>query len=198
MMKKCDWCGRITVNTKEVESLGEIYNVCSKCFLENQENICINCGEPIGYEAGIKGMCSNCFDAQYEEKQRKKEEMVAGVDLETYEIYASCVEFTEEDYEKWVTFGQTKLSPEVMKKFRLIWLKHKLKNSPTWSEDLVKEKFDDIERVINGNLSKLTTGGLILVNIDGKAKGNRITEFVANSGTVYLVKKVRNLREGSK
>ena len=188
-MKKCDWCGRLVTNPKQVESLGEMYRVCDTCFDANANDTCIKCGKALGWESGRKGLCADCFEEQYEESQRKNEEMLAGIDIETYSIYTSEIEFTEEDYERWVTCGQGNFTPDNMKKYRLIWLKSKLSGSPTWTSELVEEKFDDIEKLLNGNLSKLTSGGFILINRDSKAKGPRITEFINKSGTVYLIKK---------
>lgn len=188
-MKKCDWCGRVSQTLYPVMSLGTDYNICDKCKKANDEEICIECGEPIIGQGSIKGKCYGCSQAEYEEKQRKAEEIANGVDGELLSFYTSDVEFTEADYERWVTFGQGNFSPAYMRKCRQNWIREKLVTNGGWSPVLVETNMDAIETLMERHMSKVIEKKYAIVYYDSKNRKQKIRQFVDHIGHIFIIEK---------
>lgn len=191
-MKKCEWCGRVSANLHCVLSLGTQYNICDKCNEANNEEICITCGEPIIGQGSIKGKCYGCSQAEYEEKQRKAEEVANGVDSELMDFYSNGVEFTEEDYEKWVTFGQGNFSPEYRKRCRQNWIREKLVEQGGWSPVLVEKNLDAIESLMEKHMSKVIDRKYMIVYYDSKVRKQKIRQFIDHIGNIFIVEKKKS------
>ncbi len=188
-MNKCDWCGKETEKTYKVSSLGNDYQVCSNCKQANDNEVCIKCGEPITGHGSINGLCYGCSQAKYEEEQRREEEVASGVALELLEAYSNGVEFTEEDYNQWVTFGQGNFTPQYLKQCRQNWLRRKLVDQGGWSKELVESNLDQIEALMEKHISKVLDGRYMLVYYDSKNKKQRIRQFIDHTGNIFIVEK---------
>lgn len=188
-MAKCEWCGADTNKTYKVLSLGNAYNVCSKCKTAHDDETCIKCNGPIIGQGSLMGMCYSCAQEIYHEKQLKNEEAANGVALELLEAFDNGVEFTEKDYEEWVTFGQGDVTPAYVKRCRQNWLRMKLVTQGGWSAELVEKHLDDIENLMEKYLSKIMDSKYILVYYDGTNRKQRIREFIDKVGNIYLVEK---------
>ena len=186
-MARCDWCKKSAENMHTVVSLGTTYKVCDKCKSAHDNEVCIECGQPIMGQMSIKGKCQACAQEEYEEKQRKAEEMANGINSEEYMyIYTSGVEFTEEDYERWVTFGQGNFTPEKSRMHKRNWLRKRLVEQGGWSKELVEENLDNIEKLMDKHISKVIDRKYVMVYYDGK-QGTRITQFVDRIGNIFLI-----------
>lgn len=116
-MGKCEWCGKKADVLTKVSSLGTAYKICNLCQAAHESDICISCGETIIGDGSIKGRCYACSQADYEERQREAEKIANEV-ADYSDIYSTGIEMTEEDYERWVTFGQGNFTPEYKKRCR--------------------------------------------------------------------------------
>lgn len=187
-MSKCEWCGKETDKTMTVTSLGNSYNVCKTCYEANENETCIKCGNPIiGHS--ICGLCYGCSQAAYEDKRRHEEELASGVAYELLESYSNGVEFTEDDYNAWVTFGQGNFTPQYLKQCRQNWLRRKLVDQGGWSADLVESNLDAIEALMEKHISKVMNGTYMLVYYDPKKTKQRIRQFIDHTGKIFLVEK---------
>ena len=189
-MKKCEWCGKPSVKLNQAMSLGTMYSVCDKCFKAHTDEVCIICGDPV-VGTSVKGKCLSCSQEEYEEKQRKAEEMAIGVDSSLLEIYATGVEFTEADYERWVTFGQGNFTPEYARQCKRNWLRNKLVNQGGWDPAIVDSKMDAIESLMDKYTSSIFDGKYVLVYYDGKNTKNRIRQFISKVDNIFLIERPR-------
>lgn len=187
-MKKCEWCGRNSENTHNVMSLGTEYKVCDKCIEASKNEVCIKCGETLT-GGSIKGKCYGCSQEEYEATQRKAEEMANGVDIDLVDFYSNGVEFTEEDYERWVTFGQGNFSPDYMKKCRQNWIKEKLIGQGGWTRELIENNITELESLMEKHMSKIVEKKYSMVYYDGKTKGQKIRQFVDRKGNIFIVER---------
>lgn len=188
-MARCDWCDRETDKLYPVTSLGTDYNICESCKKAHDNEVCIKCGETIIGQGSIKGKCYSCFQSEYEEKQRREEELASGVSSELLEYYSSGVEFTEEDYEQWVTFGQGNFTPEYLKRCRQNWLRIKLVEQGGWSPALVEQHLDEIESLMEKHISKVMNRKYLIVYYDGKTSRQKIRQFIDHIGNIFLIEK---------
>lgn len=190
-MSTCQWCGKEINKTFKVSSLGNQYEVCSKCYQANQDEICIRCGEPITGHGSINGLCYGCSQKDYEEKQRREEELSSGVALELLEAYSTGIELTEDDYNWWVTFGQGNFTPQYLKQCRQNWLRKRLTGDGGWSKELVENNLDAIESLMEKHISKVLDGKYMLIYYDSKNSSGkkRIRQFIDKSGNIFLVEK---------
>lgn len=188
-MTNCDWCGAQTSKAHKVMSLGNSYNVCDKCFEAHENEVCIKCGGPIIGQGSLMGLCHGCAQEIYHKQQLKNEEAANGVALELLEAFDNGVEFTEKDYEEWVTFGQGDVTPAYVKRCRQNWLRMKLVTQGGWSAELVESNLEQIEGLMEKYLSKIMDSKYILVYYDGTNRKQRIREFIDKTGNIYLVEK---------
>lgn len=188
-MEYCDWCQVQTDKLHKVESLGNTYHVCNRCYAASINEVCILCGEPVVGQMCIKGMCYACSQLEYAERQRKEEELANGVAQELLEAYSNGVEFTEEDFQHWMTFGQGNFTPEKLKQSRLNWLRKKLIEQGGWSTELVEDNLDIIETLMTKYLSKVMDRKYLLVYYDSKNTKQRIRQFVDHIGNIFLIEK---------
>lgn len=186
-MGKCAWCGKMATELEKVMSLGNSYNICAKCkeAFDNEE--CIKCGEQVTGSNSIKGMCYGCSQDEYDEQQRKIEEMANGVASEQIDTYLTEFEFTEADYERWVTFGQGNFSPAYRKKCRHNWIRAKLVGEYGWSAEIVEGSINEIESLLERYMSKVIDKRYKIVYYDPSNKGQRIRQFVDRIGNIFIV-----------
>lgn len=190
-MAICEWCGKNSASTHPVMSLGNRYSICDDCYKAHKDEMCIKCGSPIYGQGSIKGKCQACVQEEYEEEQRKEEEEANGVAAELLEIYSSGVEFTEEDFEQWLTFGQGNFTPERSRACRQDWLRKRLTEQGDWSLELVNANMADIEKLMERHISNVIDRKYIMVYYDG-SKRVKIVQFVDRVGNIYLIDRTEN------
>lgn len=144
--------------------MGNTYQICKACEKIYKEGICRVCGQPLGFNA-IEGKCLLCTQTDYAEDRRKQEEVNNGVDLESHMIYSSSSEFTDEDYEKWMTFGQGNFTVERRLRLRKKWVLNKLTGVNGWTAELIEQNYPDIEKILDRNFSKLLGKKYILIHM---------------------------------
>lgn len=186
-MKRCEWCERPTTDLNSVTSLGTMYKVCNKCKEAHESETCIKCGESVIGAGSIKGKCYACSQEEYEEKQRRADEVAAGVDMDLMDFYTSDVEFTEEDYERWVTFSQVEITPEERRRRRQMWITEKLTGHNGWTPQLLAKYADELEELVARYIAKLITNKYTIVYYDSKNKKQRIRQFVDCRGKVFVI-----------
>lgn len=188
-MKRCEWCGKQSQEVFKVQSLGTEYSVCKSCRTAHQDETCIICGESTS-AGSIKGRCYGCSQADYEERQRKAEEVANGVDMDLFEFYSNGVEFTEQDYNEWVTFSQGDITPEKRKRTRRNWIRKKLLDEGKWTTQMVEENLDDLEYLLERYMAKIINDRYAIAYYDGKNKAQkRIRQFIDHRGNVFIVEK---------
>lgn len=101
-MKKCDWCSSID-NVKVVRSLGNTYEICSKCYTNYLNSKCIKCGKTIDTNKSIEGKCNGCLHEEQLKTRRKEEEQAIGVDLESLQDLPRGLEMDEDNFVKFIT-----------------------------------------------------------------------------------------------
>lgn len=192
-MKRCDWCNNIVDELLDVSSLGREYQICSSCSEKYSNNICIKCGSKLGVveaEADLMGMCPGCYQEHHAQRMRKANEVACGVDAEVLAIYTSGIEFTEQDYERWVIFGQGNFTPEYRRKCRIAWLKEKLPEQSGWTPEIIENNINDIEALMDRYISKIINKKYIMVYYNPKdGEKEKIKDFVDVSGDIYIVGK---------
>lgn len=188
-MANCEWCGREVSKPHIVMTLGNKYKVCDICNEAHEDETCIKCNGPIIGQGSLMGLCHSCAQEIYHEQQLKKEEEANGVALDLLEAFDNGVEFTEKDYEEWVTFGQGDITPAYVKRCRQNWLRIKLVAQHGWSADLVEEHLECLEFLMDKYISKIIDNKYILVYYDGTNRKQKIREFIDKIGNIYLVEK---------
>lgn len=180
-MAKCEWCNK-NVNSLNVitDSFGEVQNVCDSCKESHSANECIVCGSVT--DMILKGRCMNCYQAILHTKAKKKEEALNGV-MGTDEYSASIsseLELTEEDYERWLTMGNT-VSPKDIKedvRLRRMWIIVKLSTAGI-DMDLINEYAPIVEELLETCFSKLIRNKCRIV-----IANNSETKKLVKSGTI--------------
>lgn len=153
-MSKCKWCGKVEQSLHSViDAFGNKSDVCSNCFDSFSHNECRRCGNTSAEL--IDGLCLNCFQIKLNEKQKRREEVISGVDEVSYG--ESDLEFTDEDYDAWMTMGKT-FSPNDMKNstlLRRLWIMVKLSATGIEDPEIINSHMDDIEKLIDRAFSRL-------------------------------------------
>lgn len=165
-MKTCDWCGESTPETYQTNSLGNTYHLCKKCKIRYTKGVCRVCNGPIGNNA-INGICLLCFQTGNTEEDKVKEEKSAGVDFESTHEYSTESEFTEEDFNDWMTFGQGNFSPQKRTENRRKWLYKKLCGKDNWTEALIDIYLPSLEKIIDKHFDKLLGDQYKIVMVTG-------------------------------
>lgn len=183
-MGSCDWCGKGgNLNYVAMES-GKFF-LCKDCREKLAKSICRKCGEH--YDIGIRGMCLGCAQVDTAKTEKIRNEKSLGVDTESLDDITTDREFTDEDYNNWVTFGQGNFSPDNRKENRRNWIIAKLL-SDGYNEDSIKKNLRDIEEIININFSDLLNNKAKIV-IEPNLHKNEIRNkvIIARLNKVYLI-----------
>ena len=187
-MSRCDWCKAESEKLYSISQLGNTYNICGKCKTASDNGVCIKCGNPVGVEgAATEGKCQSCAISEYEEEQRKQEELDAGVAQELLDLYSSGVEFTEKDYEEWLTFGQGTFSPAYMRECRINWLRKKLVDQGGWSSELVESHMDAILTLMERHISKVIRRKYMIVYVDPNKRTHRHLNIIDNIDNIFII-----------
>lgn len=155
MSNKCDWCEETSDTIVEYEYFGNVHNICNKCKGFIESDICRTCKESLYGGMAIKGECDNCQQIREVKEEKRRTEVLNGLGVDMFSELNSCVTFTEEDYEKWVTFGQGNFTVEYKNRCRREWIKHKLLEENGWDEKTFNENIDDMMYLMEHNVRKM-------------------------------------------
>ena len=181
-MKKCEWCNKEVQYVAKCNNLGVSYNICRMCADILMKKMCRVCGGPLGKHS-IKGVCLPCTQLGYTEANKHAEEASKGVDSITTKMFASDSNFTEDDFNSWMTFGTGYYSPEKRRQTRINWLKKRLKDNPDWTPETIEQYFMFIEKLMDRNFDKIASNQFRLVIITS----GRYTSFIDYEGPVAIV-----------
>lgn len=188
MGKACEWCEKEgKLREFEVDELGVSYNICEKCIKANENGMCVTCGEPLYGELPLMGECGGCQQIRSAKLETKRSEVMSGLGLSVLRELMGSVVFTEDDYERWVTFGQSDLTPEVRRRNRKIWIKSRLVKDMGWDEDTFKNNENDIEHLLDNYTRQAFNSKNRLVVKDKDAKWSGGMSIVASSGNVMII-----------
>ena len=156
-MARCEWCGKAT-EEREIytDAIGENHSICASCKETVDDCTCRKCGSTVDPHLMINGLCTNCIQLELKNKSKKREEVQMGVDSDVISDLTSEIEFTDEEYEKWLTWGHA-FSPENMnvKELRRMWIMVKLNAAGVYDNSVISKNFPDIELLLDRNFSKL-------------------------------------------
>ena len=182
-MSYCDWC-HDEVDDALLVKQGEDM-VCKKCIDLMEKSICRCCGET--YISGVEGLCLACAQVESARKAKRRSEILMGVDWELIKDCVSDTEFTEEDYERWVTFGQGNFSPEIRRKNRREWIVKRLTQTNEYAVELVRSNLDDIESLLDEHFSSILRNKIRIIIRNGSSKSVRGLKIIARKGNVFIV-----------
>lgn len=177
--KRCDWCHE-EKELKEYRSGDFTYHICCDCFDSVENNKCRVCGEFIVPGFNINGVCINCV--QTSKDRMIKEERAMGVDIRSIRKYYPEDNMSYEEFMDWIT-GNWKMadgrkysdsySEESKKKVRFRLLSTILKGKYGWTEDLIREHFEDLVFYICGYFEQIMNGEYLLIepNVAGITSG---------------------------
>lgn len=170
-MIKCKWCKR-KVNETEIKEftdiMGTTVNICESCYEKAVVgSTCIKCGKAVEPTMLMDGLCMSCSQIEMNRKAKEKEELLSGVDSTLASMVTSDMEFTQEDYEHWLTLRDDYRADGPYKNFaRQSWILVKLSAAGITSETVQANDIESIETLLDRNLSKLIKNKckLIIVN----------------------------------
>ena len=183
----CDWCKKETDKLYALNDLGNTYNVCNECRTSYGNNVCRKCGNTSNVYLYM-GLCHFCSQDEERKRSIEEEEMNSGVALELLQAYANGVEFTEEDFQHWMTFSQGTFSPQYLKMCRQNWLREKLVKQGGWDADVVESNMESIETIMSRHVSKVMSGTYVLVNYNG-VDNKQLRTYIDKENNILLVKK---------
>ena len=183
-MGACQWCGKESKNLKEYSTLGNLNHICEDCFKVASSGVCRVCGGPLG-SGSFEGKCLVCTQLEYSERKRIQEEQSYGVDAESIGQYGSTSEFTEEDYNHWMTFGQGNFTPQKRAETRAKWLVRRLANEPGWNNMLIAKHINELFALMDIKFdAMLNATKYRIVMLDDSMDENKIIYRVNNVGII--------------
>lgn len=166
-MGACQWCGKEGSNLTNYSTLGNSNLICEDCLKIVKSGKCRVCGGPLG-SGSFAGKCLICTQLEYSENKRKEEEESAGVDTESLNKYSSGSEFTEADYEHWLTSGQGNFTPQKRAETRAKWLVRRLSDEPGWTNVLIAKHIGELFRLMDAKFdAMLNRNKYQIVILDG-------------------------------
>lgn len=196
--KLCDFCKKHVNELVEYNSNGQDYNICKECLRKVQSCRCIRCGEPIADESlSIRGKCINCAQVEATNRERAKFEEEMDISYEVKQAYEEAkgdniLTFTNDDYEKWLTFDPDKRGFNI-KEFkesillRRIWIMTKLQAAGYTDVDTINENMTDIEDLIDENIHNIIGKHCKFSIFNGGNKSELYENIViAHKNKVYL------------
>lgn len=188
-MKYCDWCKKRCNETTQVSSVGNLYNICPSCNEKLQQGICRICGQPLGFNS-IEGKCLTCTQLDYTESKRKQEEMCLGIDPDVQRMFSSPLEFTDEDYERWMTHGLSEVDPEARRSFRRSWVLETFNGRYGWTRETLMKEYPIIEKLLDRNFSKLMHRQVIMVDLS--ISNTKAVTCVDREGSIVILESSNN------
>ena len=186
-MPNCDWCKKEVDKLTKFEVLDMEYDICPKCVEASENDTCINCDEPLYGELAINGECSGCQQIRGAKAEKRRSEIMNGLGVDTLAELTHSVIFTEEDYEKWVVFGQGSFSPEKKKQYRREWIKNKLMTENGWTPEIFSDNVDDIEYLLENYSHKIFNQSCTFMVKNNSTKGMRGLNIVTQKGNVMVI-----------
>lgn len=184
-MEYCDWCKKSSKSLVKVSSLGNDYKVCPECHTAFSNGVCRVCGETLGLNS-LEGCCILCAQRDFYEVKKKQEEVSNGLDPEIQKLYSSSSIIDENDFNRWMTFGQGNFTPESQKRNRQNWIRNKLSTSEFWTPELIELNMDDIEILMDRNFSKIFGRKYVIIYMT-ESNAYKFVECVDKEGRVLLV-----------
>ena len=192
-MTKCEWCGKKVKSLNVVNDAFEdtVSNICDDCKKKLEAHECIKCGSKQGII--IRGMCTKCYQSVMYEKQVKKEEVLSGLSsVDDEGITSSSMEFTDDEYEKWMSMGKTYSHKDIKEsaELRRIWIMVKLAAVGITDKDVIDSHIEIIEELIDRCFSKLVNNKcrLIIVQDSETRKIARRAEVIDYIDDVFILK----------
>lgn len=168
MSKLCDWCKKESTSLNKYSIFGMNYYICPECNKAAELGVCRTCGESLFGEITLGGECSKCQQISSAKLEKQHSEILNGLGMDVLEQLASSTEFTEKDYENWVTFGQGNFTVADKARLRENWVKVKIAKELGWSTEKIKDNVDDIRYLLSNYSVKLFGPNYRFVD-----KGNR-------------------------
>lgn len=197
---RCKWCDKVTDNLLDyTDAIGESHKICKTCKTSVDNCECRKCGTVTDPSMMIDGLCTNCIQVKLREKSKKQEEARLGVSSELMENLTSDLEFTDDDYERWLLFGNA-FSPKDMKKskeLKRLWIMVKLNGAGIFDTNLLKQYFPDVETLLDRNFSKLVNNRcrILIGNTPQARKVVRTSEVIDYENEVYILKGMNKTSE---
>lgn len=189
MENKCDWCKKEVEEITVYEVLGVDYEICGKCLKAKEEDLCITCLEPLYGQMTMNGECSGCQQIREAKSEKRRGEIMNGLGVDVLAELTHSVVFTEEDYERWVTFGQGNFTPEKRKQYRRNWIRNKLISECKWEEDIFDENVADIEYLLDNYSHKIFNKSCTFMINNKETKGLRGVNIIERKGNVMIIEK---------
>ncbi len=187
-MRTCDWCESLSNELMNYEGS----RICKECYNKaTVKHVCRECGVSTPKQGMINGLCSRCFENSIKEKAERRER--ASLGIASSDMLSTDLVFTEDDYNKWVTYDPNNkgFSPEDFKKstvLRRLWIMTKLKAAGITDEDVINDNMEDIEYIIDKNFSKLINNKCKIVIITKMSDRRGITQCIGFRKRVYICK----------
>ena len=145
---------------------------------------CKLCGAELDNRA-VDGMCLMCYQLYYNELKRQEVEEGDGVDSESIRELTKDINFSDEDYKNWVTFGQGHFTPQFRAECRAKWLVKNLVGKRGWTRNKLASNLGSLYDIMNENFDYLFDTSKYLVKIKGSDDKN----IVYTAGNVVVLAK---------
>lgn len=202
-MAKCEFCGkRVASLEMYTDEFGDTFNICEDCKKNAIEGKCRKCGRDLG-QAAIKGLCLDCGQAEKHAEERKKEEVLAGLNLEdtdTGEYCGSDVVLTDDDLEHYQMINR-QFGPSDIQKSRVlkyIWIKTKLNAAGIFDNDRIMEYSPCVDTILGRSMSRLIDHRCRLVFFTSAQKLSEIADdevIIDTENNVAIVAKKETSKE---
>lgn len=182
-MGYCKWCKTKLDKSYKINNNTE---VCERCYNSHLEKVCWKCHEPLGMNS-VDGKCPKCYQVDYSIRQRKIEEMAMGVNSEIQKMLSSPLEFTDADYNKWMTtnLSGNRITKQVRDSFRKDWLYANLIGKYNWTKESIEANYASIEMILDRNFSKMIGKKMMLV--DTKNTSIKIVSCEDRENNIILI-----------
>lgn len=188
MVGKCDWCRNESDNLKDYKLIGQVSRICPKCMEAADNDTCRTCGVGLDGDVAINGECNGCIQIRAAKAEKHRSEIMNGLGVDVLAELTHSVVFTEEDYERWVTFSQGNFTPEVRKANRRKWIKNKLETECGWLPEVFDSNVEDIEYLLDNYSHKIFNKSCTFIIKDSKSKGIKGV-IIEKRGNVMVVNK---------
>lgn len=186
-MSTCSWCNKEVSKIYNENVNGSEVSLCKHCHNCYENHECITCGEQIFDTFTINGECTACMQISSAATEKKRSEALNGLGINIISELTKSVVFTEDDYNKWLTFGQGNYTPEKYKTFRKTWIRTKIVCESGWTEEQFDENYSDIENIMINNSSTVFREPCQFILVDKNTKRKSGMMALAKSGKVYLM-----------
>jgi len=192
-MIKCEWCGN-NVGQAILYSnpFGETKHICKDCNDKVSKSLCRKCGSPTDQSLMMDGLCINCMQIKMREKSRQQEEKMLGVDAASINELTSDVEFNNDGYKHWMTFGQGNFSSSDIKnnkELKRLWIMAKLNATGTYDNKVICKNISKIEKLFDANFDKLINNSCKIVIADDEASKKKVksSKVIDKIDNVYIL-----------